>query len=283
MVISGKQDFIRLIQSFNIKTEYVIIKPNWVGVEKGNYTEPEILAWLFEALPNSKKIVVESYIPSRGLKYEPSETFKTDLEGGKKFWDFYKKQDKYYLKSTGIDKVLEKFNAEYINITDECWKGEVVDPKIIEEIVRAKHKDIYWKNLYSYIPKKLFNIKDEATLISLAKIKLEEGNKNIIISLSLKNIFGLIPSPSRKDPYHQDNHSLIPRTIIDINKIYQVLFPNSLWINEGIFSLVKNYCEDGQFYEQNKNLIFASRDPKEADTAVCEEFNINPSQIPYLN
>lgn len=283
MIINNKQDFISLIKSFNIQSPYVIVKPNWVDIVRGNYTEPEILEWLFEALPNSKKMVIESYTPWRGLKYEPREDFNTDLEGGKKFWDFYKKQDDYYLKVTGIDKVLEKFNAEYINITDEYWRGKVVDPRIIQRLIEGKFKDINWNNLYSFIPKKLFQTRDKATLISLAKIKLEEGNKNIVVSLSLKNIFGLIPSPSRREPYHKDSHSLIPQVISDINKIYQTLFPNSLWINEGIFSLVKNYCEENQCYERNKNLAFASRDPKEADIAVCKEFGIDPNQIPYLN
>ncbi|RJP46663.1 MAG: DUF362 domain-containing protein [Armatimonadetes bacterium] len=282
MIISDENDFINIIKSFNIRTDFVVVKPNWVNLEKGNYTEPEILAWLFEALPDQKKIVVESYTPWRGLKYEADEDLKTDLEGGKKFWNFYQKQDRYYLEKTGIGKVLEKFKAEYINITDEYWKGEIVEPQIIKDVVQKKHKDIYWKNFYSYIPKKLFNIKDQATLISLAKIKLEEGNKNIVVSLSIKNIFGLIPSPSRQDPYHKDDHSQIPQAIIDIHKIYSTLFPNSLWINEGVFNLVKNYCEENQFYEKDKNLVFASMDPTEADITVCEFFGINPESVPHL-
>lgn len=282
MIIASKQDFISFIKSFNLQTNFVIVKPNWVDIEKGNYTEPEILEWLLEALPDQKKIIIESYTPWRGLKYQPSEDLKIDLEEGKKFWDFYKEQDVNYLEVTGIGKVLEKFDVEYINITNEYWKGEIVESQIIKDVVEKKYKDIYWKDFYSYIPKKIFKIKDQTTLISLAKIKLEETNKNIVVSLSMKNLFGLIPTPSRREPYHKNNHSLIPQAIIDINKVYQTLFLNSLWINEGIFSLVRNYCEENQSYEQNENLVFASKSPVEADANACEFFRIDPQLVPYL-
>lgn len=280
MFIKGKKEFVNLVKSFNIQSEYVVVKPNWVDNVVGNYTEPEILEWLFESLNKQKKIVIESYTPWRGLKYEPRDDLKTDLEEGKNFWDFYKKQDEYYLKETGTNKILKKFNADYINITDEYWKGEIVDPNFIKDIVKT---DLFWTELYSYIPQRLFDIRKKATFISLAKIKIEEGNKDIVVSLSLKNIFGLIPSPSRKEPYHKDNHSLIPQAIVDINKIYQTLFPDSLWINEGIFSLVKNYCTDNQAYIKNSKLVFIGNNGIDVDTSTCNQMGIDSKSVPYLN
>lgn len=282
MIISGKQDFINLIQSFNIQSDFVIVKPNWVDIEEGNYTEAQILDWLFESLPNQKKIVVESFTPWRGLKYGGGKELRVNLTGGKEFWDFYKKQDQYFLDKTGLGRVLDKFNAEYINVTDEFWKGKMVPQGIIKDLVEKKHQDIYWTDFYSYIPQKLFDIRNQSTFISLAKIKLEEKNEQIIVSLSIKNTFGLIPHPSRRKPFHNRNHSFITQAIIDINKIYITIFPSNLWINEGILSLVKNYCEDNQFYEKNKNLVFVNLDPVEADSAVCRAFNIDPAQVPYL-
>lgn len=137
MIIKNKFDFIEKIKSFNIDTEYVIIKPNWVSNVKGEYTEPEILSWFLESLnKNQKKIVIESYTPWRGLIFQSKnkkEELKTDLIEGKKHWDFYKKQDKYFLKTTGIDKVLKKYQVDYINITNEFWEKNCVNPKLIEK------------------------------------------------------------------------------------------------------------------------------------------------------
>lgn len=285
MKISSKSKFINKITSFHLATDYVVVKPNWVSIQEGEYTKPEILEWLFEALPQ-KKIVIESYTPWRGLECSPNkdkEELKVDLVGGKKFWNFYRKQDEYFLKETGMGKVLEKFGAKYINSTNEFWKGNCVDWSVIKSEVEKKFKDIHWTEFYSYIPKQIYQIRKNATLISLAKIKLEEKNKYIVVSLSIKNLFGLIPHPSRKEPFHTKDHSKIPQVTADMFKVYYSLFPNSLWINEGIKTLVKNYCEEDQFIERGKGLFFIGTDPVKVDSETCSEFGINPSNVPYLD
>lgn len=219
MVIKNKQDFIDLVKSFDVHTEYAVIKPNWVSNQAGEYTEPEILDWLLEALPGQKKIVIESYTPWRGLKFEEDDTHKgqgVTLEGGKKHWDFYKKQDEHFLKTTGIESILKKYNAEYLNVTNEVWAGNCVKPDEIKGLVENKGKTVKWPELYSYIPQGLFDIRESATLISLSKIKVEESIPIIYISMSIKNLFGLIPHPSRWIPFHGEDHATVPGVIISI-------------------------------------------------------------------
>jgi hypothetical protein len=63
MFIHRESDFIKQIQSFNIGTEYIIVKPKWISNTPGEYAEPEILDWLLKAVPEQKKIVIESYTP----------------------------------------------------------------------------------------------------------------------------------------------------------------------------------------------------------------------------
>lgn len=280
MKIQNKSQFVDVVKSFSIKTKYIVVKPNWVSIDEGEYTEAEILEWLFEALPQ-EKIVIESYTPWRGLKQtltDKGTELKTDLVEGQKFWDFYKEQDEHFLNKTGIGEVLKKFNAQYLNVTNEYWSGNCVSISEIETLC----PDLIWKELYSYIPQKLFNIRKEVTLISLAKIKLEEENKNIIVSLSVKNLFGLIPHPSRREPFHRNNHTEIPQVISDVYKLYTSLFPNTLSINEGIKSMVRSYCEPNQMIEKDQNLVFADKDLLFADTLVCEQFGINPQTVPYF-
>ena len=128
----------------------MIIKPNWVSSEPGEYTEPEILDWLLSAFPEHNKIVVESYTPWTGFDFEVDNLEKSQvvsLEGGKNHWELYKKQDEQFLSSTGIEPILKKDNATYINITNEVWQGECVNPQIIRELInKSGYQEPFWSN-----------------------------------------------------------------------------------------------------------------------------------------
>lgn len=285
MKIKSKADFIKQIQKFRIDSEIVVVKPNWVSNEIGEYTEPEVLDWLFEALPKQKKIVIESYTPWRGLKFSEKDTHKgsgVTLEGGKKHYEFYKKQDKHFLKTTGNGDVLEKHNADYLNITSEVWDNNCVEPSLVKKLVNKKGGSIKWKELYSYIPKQLYDIRNLSTLISLSKIKVEESIPVIMISMSFKNLFGLIPHPSRMIPFHEENHKLVPEAIRDICTIYTSLFDKTLWITEGIKTMVKNYCEPCQRIIKNQNLFFIGKNGKAVDSEACNSLAINPKKVLHL-
>lgn len=285
MLIKGKQEFINEITKFEMDTKYAVVKPNWVSNQEGEFSEPEILDWLFEALPNQKKIVIESYTPWRGLKFVEPDSYKgrgVTLNGGKVHWDFYKKQDQHFLETTGIGKVLEKYKVNYINITDEVWSGNCVAPDVIKKAVANKVKSIKWDELYSYIPQKLYQIRKSSTLISLSKIKVEEGIPAIYISMSIKNLFGLIPHPSRWIPFHGEGHELVPEAILDIYTLYTSLFDKTLWITEGIKTLVRNYCESNQKIIKNQNLLFVGQNAKQVDTEACKALGIDPAKVPYL-
>jgi hypothetical protein len=285
MIIKFKEDFIDQIKTFDIKSEYAVVKPNWVSSQIGEYTEPEILDWLLEALPRQKKIILESYTPWRGLKLVEGYDHKGQdltLEGGKKDWDFYRKQDEYFLQKSGNGAVLQKHKAEYLNITDEVWYGNSVESETIKKLVVAKEKSVKWQELYSYIPKKLFDIRKSATLISLSKIKTEEGIPIIYISMSTKNLFGLIPHPSRWIPFHGKDHSSVPEVIKDIYTIYTSIFDKTLWITEGIKTLVRNYCQPTQKIIKNQNLLFIGKDALKVDSEACVELGIDPKKVPHL-
>lgn len=51
------------------------------------------------------------------------------------------------------------------------------------------------------------------------------------MSLSTKNLFGLIPDPARCGKWYGEGDKFLPQSIIDINKKYRRLF-KTLWINE---------------------------------------------------
>jgi len=274
-----KEKYITAIKDLNIETDYVVVKPNWVEDIEGAYTEAEILDWLFEALPNMKKIVIESYTKWRGGE----EDIASDIIGGKKYWDYYKQKDQKFLSEKGIDKVLAKHKIEYLNITNEVWSDRCVDPDEVEKIVKTKFDGLYWPELYSYVPKRLFEIKDNATLISLAKIKRQLQHSYILASLSIKNLFGLIPQPNRKNPYHGKGTTLLPQSIAEVHKIYPSLFKDSIFIAEGLNIWGDDCWSDDPKVVRDAGLLFTGRDAYDVDSDACKAIGIDPKTVPYLS
>jgi hypothetical protein len=224
--INDRADLQEIINKFDIKSEVVLIKPNWVGAFPGGYTDSKIIDLILSSLKGKKVIFIESYSFWRtDKKRENGEDYfsskEATLETGKIHWEFFKKMDEWFLDKTGITEVLQKHNAKYISITNEIWKGNVMDPKVISSLVEERFSPVSDKDLYKIVPKFLYNLKG-APLISLAKAKADSVYG---LSASIKNIFGLVPDPNRYEKYHGgDPEKLLAGSIIDTHKIYQSLF-----------------------------------------------------------
>ncbi len=204
------------------------------------------------------------------------------LERGRKYRTKYRDQDSYFLTQTGIAGVLEKHHVSYINITEEVWGRRCVSRETVKKILGKQARFIVWQELMDYVPTKLFEIRDKATFISLAKVKLESGLPSIYVSMSVKNLFGLIPHPSRWEPFHQQNHRFVPEVVRDIYLIYTSLFKNNLWVVEGIKTLVENYTEPNQKIVENEGLLFIGREGTKVDRQACVKMDIKPEKVPYL-
>ncbi|MHA1303053.1 MAG: DUF362 domain-containing protein [Candidatus Heimdallarchaeaceae archaeon] len=221
-----------------LKSETIIIKPNWVSTELANFTDVKTLRMLLEAL-DSHFVVTESHIHNlihapegrnitvgdkqvnmkwlltgEGWKWlieNPSwDWFKKDGH-----WDEIKKYDKIFLDENGFTDLFKEFDVDYINVTDEVWSGRIADPTEVKTLVESRFKPVQIKKLYSMVPKKLYDLRG-STFISFAKIKM-------YASFTLKNLFGMIPDPARPW-WHGLNESRIASSIVDINKIYHTLF-----------------------------------------------------------
>ncbi len=235
--LSNSEDLRQLLIDPWLKSETIIIKPNWVSDELANFTNVEAMRILFEAL-DSHFVVTESHILLRRTKEGKSfivgdkevnwkwllmgegwkwlienpswEWFKNDGH-----WDQIKVEDQLFLDETGFTDLFKEFNVEYINVTDEVWSGRIADPKEIKKAVESRFKPIQSDTLYSMVPKKLYNLRG-STFISLAKMKMYG-------TFTMKNLFGMIPDPARPW-WHGPNNSRFTASLIDINKIYHSLF-----------------------------------------------------------
>lgn len=199
-----------LIAGLNLKAP-VLIKPNWGTVEC--YSSTQILDWVLAAIPG-EKLVIESHGWARteaALLHQPSGGLtKANLRKG----------DAWFLEYSGARSVLEKHNTAYLNLTEEIWAGRAADASEVKHKVEDCYAPVHNEEQYAKVPARLFELRG-GTLLSLAKFKVVFDPLGI--SMAVKNLFGLVPGPSR-GKYHGNNHSLLDQSITDINKIYASLF-----------------------------------------------------------
>jgi len=270
MKVKTFEEFKEFIEKLNIKGNTFIIKPNWAEPTKGQYTEPTPLRWLFNCL-KGKKVIIESHSAWRNkILMDTGEMIINENNMNEKR-EFLREQEKWFLESTGLNTLLKEYDVEYINITEEVWKGEVVDSKIIQQIVEQKFSSIKHKELYGIIPKKIFELRD-AIFIDFAKLKTDEG---FAMTLSTKNLFGLIPDPKRSPKYHDHESKIIPYAILDMNKIYRALF-ECVFINEGIFTAIEGPSPEKGRLRENVNLIVGGKNSINVDLATAKLVGINP-------
>lgn len=271
----AKDSLEKAIKSLDIQSDVVLVKPNWVSALKGGYTDAKTVE-LFLKIINKKVIFVESFtfwrtdkkLESKGDYFSSEEaTFET----GKAHHDFFKSMDKWFLEYTGIGEVLKKYGVEYLCITDELWKGNGADADQVKKIVEEKYSPVMEKDLYSYIPKKLFELRG-SDFISLAKIKLDSEYG---ASLSIKNLFGLIPDPNRSVKYHGENEVNLAKNIVDVNKIYKSPFKVH-YINESLYENCFMDWDKGESLPMEGNgYILTGDNGAEVDMATLKDSGAN--------
>jgi len=245
----------------------VIIKPNW-GFSVV-FTEAKILDWVLSAI-NGEALVVESYGWAR------CEEAITKKEYGSMERTVLRKNDQWFLEYSGLDKVLEEHQVEYLNITEEVWAGRTVNAEEVKDEVEELFPAVHNEEMYSYVPESLYGMRC-GTLLSLAKLKFL--GRDIGVSLSIKNLFGMIPGPDRRK-FHGDNNSLMDQSILDINKIYHAMFPVK-GVVEAIFTASRGMSLEQVIYE-NVKLAWVGEDALELDAVVAAHVGENPHEVGHF-
>jgi hypothetical protein len=260
--------FAALIESLNL-TPPVLIKPNWGTVEC--YSEAQILDWTLAAIPG-EKLVIESHGWARNeatlLQQDPLGLTKANLRKG----------DRWFLEYSGIDRVLAKHNVEYLNLTEEVWAGRIADAGMIQKSVEEKYDPVQFSEMYTKVPSRLYALRG-GSLLSLSKYKIVFYPLGV--SLSIKNLFGLIPGPSR-GKFHGKEHVFLDQSIVDINKIYHSLF--------AVKGIIEAVCSAGVLEaEEERTQIkpgcgtaFASEDTVSLDAFATALAGRDPQSVGHL-
>ena len=263
-----EETFIKLIEKLDLKPP-VIIKPN-LGFSVC-YTEAKILDWVLTAV-NGDAIVVESYGWAR-----TKEALETGSWGSIEPEDL-RESDRWFMEYSGISKVLKKHNVEFLNITEENWAHHTADPELISNIVNEKHGPLEREDFLGFIPERLYEMRG-SDLLSLAKVRVLEAPMHV--SFAVKNLFGMIPGPSR-GKYHGEKHSRLSRSIIDIYKVYDSLF-NVKGVVEAVITASLRDPETLK-WDNLENLGFASAsaDLIDLDAFVTALLGRDPNTVEYL-
>lgn len=229
--VKTSADLKKLLVDPCLDSDVLVVKPNWFAPHPANFTDAEALRIMLEAV-DSRVVVTEAYTLER---QDGSMRFAVDGEevdwrwilkhpewGWVKKegrWDEIRRQDKWFLDEHGFTDLFEEFGIDYVNVTEEVWNGRVVDPSEVKREVEDRFAPVFTDKLYGVLPRKLYDLKD-STLISFGKVK---GVMSTFPSLTMKNLFGLIPDPLRTW-WHGPNDSTLAKSIVDITKVYSSFF-----------------------------------------------------------
>lgn len=143
---------------------------------------------------------------------------------------------------------------------------EEASPPIVEE------------DFLGFVPERLFELRG-GSFLSLAKVRTLEAP--MWVSLSVKNLFGMIPGPSR-GKYHGQNHSRLSQSIVDIYKVYDSIFDIKGVVEAIQTSSVRN-IETLQWRNiENLGFASASDNPIELDAVVSGLLGTSPNDVEYL-
>lgn len=265
---TNKEPFVEIIQELDLKPP-VIIKPNW-GFSVC-FTEAMILDWVLSAV-NSNALIVESYGWART---------EDALENGG--WGSFepadlRKSDQWFLEYSGIGNILDKHQVEFLNITEESWARRTTNPNLIKGLVEKKHTPLEREDFYSIVPDRLYEMRG-GDFLSLAKVRILE--EPMMVSLTVKNFFGMIPGPGR-GKYHGENHNKLNQSIVDIYKVYDSLFRISGVVEAALTASLRDPDTMKWETRENPGFVSASNDPLGLDAFVTALLGIEPNRVGYL-
>ncbi len=268
---ANKESFTSLIRGLDLKPP-IIVKPNW-GFSVV-FTEALVLDWILSAI-DSEVLVVESYGWARCREAVEEKRY------GSMKPDDLRASDKWFLDYSGIGAILAKHDVEFLNVTEEVWAGRIADPAAIKQGVEAMFSAVHNEEMYSFVPKRLFELKG-GTFLSLAKLKFmppEGDHPPIDISLSIKNLFGMFPGPGR-GKFHGKENSLMNQSIVDVNKVYRSLFTVK-GVVEAIQTASRGMSLEPVIFE-TPGLAWACEDTVELDATVSTHVGLEPEKVGHI-
>jgi hypothetical protein len=251
----------------------ILLKPNWFSPYPGQFTEAATLALACDSI-DGEKIVVEGHAARRN-----DGSREITPENGRENREWIREQEAAYFARFGLDAVLARDDVTYVNVTEEVWEGRTVPAAEVRAALEAAGTPLHHGELYEALPTELMAWRGRP-LLSLARIKVAEAASGAAgFSLSLKNMFGLLPEPNRAA-----YHDRLPEAITDACLLYGKYF-RLLGACEAIFHAVRvgekgeHETDWGDRYDDVEGLgvVVAGARPAEADAFAAALFGLDIS------
>jgi hypothetical protein len=142
---------------------------------------------------------------------------------------YIQREDRAFLERTGLQEVLDRHHAQYLNVTEAHWDGACADAREVEKLLAERGLTLHEPEMAALVPEVLLEHAG-APLISFARFK---GPTR----LSISNMFGLIPTPLRT-AWHGPNITYFARVCCDLAKLYGA-FLQPYGIVEGLSAAVR--------------------------------------------
>jgi len=208
--VGDRADLRGLVREIGIAADPVVVKVTWHGYAPGTYTDPSALDALLAALPG-KAILVEGHSASRhrgGADWDWE-------QDAVRHRDWIRAEEQEYLRRTGLQEVIDRHRARYLNVTEAWWDGACADPADVEARLAARGVRLGHRELLGLVPAELVALAG-APFLSFARFK---GPTR----LSIANLFGLLPQPLRT-AWHGPNITFFARVCCDLARLYGTLF-----------------------------------------------------------
>jgi sirohydrochlorin ferrochelatase len=202
----------------------VLVKVTWHGYATGTYTDPGALDLLLAALP-ARAVVLEGHTTSRN---RGNSTFDWEKHA-KENRAWIREQEAEYLRRTGLQDVLTRHRAQYLNVTEAFWDEACAGEQRVNEILRESGVRLSHPELAQFVPEVLLDYL-QCPMISFAKFK---GPTRLAVS----NMFGLLPEPLRA-AWHGPNITYFAQVCCDLARLYGSLFP-VCGVNEAVYAAVR--------------------------------------------
>ena len=201
-----------LLDSFGIDGEGpIFVKVTWHGYATGTYTDPVALDRLLNALPGPA-VLVEGHTIGKNRADAVAWDWDTESEAHR---DWILQEERAFLDATGLQDVMDRHRATYLNVTEAVWDGQCVPrDEVLTELGNRGFEPTV-SDLCDAIPSVMFEHLDRP-LISFARFK---GPTR----LSVSNCFGLLPGPYRGQ-WHGPDLTYFARVCAELARIYGTLF-----------------------------------------------------------
>jgi uncharacterized protein (DUF362 family) len=276
-------------------TKTVLVKPNWYSPHRANFTEASSLKLLFEAV-DAEFIVIEGHswdrnngesmyrvngelVDWRWIMKNPDWSW--ILENGRV--DEMRRQERWFLENFGFTDLFEEHDVKYINVTEEIWANKTVNAILVKERVENQYQPVQNESIFGFMPRILARY-EGSTLISHGKVK---GYGSSFPSLTIKNMFGLIPDPLRSIWHGEDDKDL-GQSILDITKLYASYFKlygvceayNELSVSDP-YGDIKVPWGNYRVVEGNRFLAHGP-DLVNLDAVISSIIKVDPKKVSYL-